>query len=99
MVVALGVAAVQAAVAFAGYLIARVPHPFFFAFVTFFVAMIPAIGAAGVCVFAALILLVTGHAYMAIFLAVWGILVVVVYGPLMLVALLALGAGIARSRG
>jgi predicted PurR-regulated permease PerM len=69
-------AAVQAAVAFAGYLIARVPHPFFFAFVTFFVALIPAIGAAGVCVFAALILLVTGHAYMAIFLAAWGILVV-----------------------
>jgi predicted PurR-regulated permease PerM len=69
-------AAVQAAVAFAGYLIARVPHPFFFAFVTFFVAMIPAIGAAGVCLFAALILLVTGHPYMAIFLAAWGIVVV-----------------------
>ncbi len=69
-------AAVQAAAAFAGYLIARVPHPFFFAFVTFFVALIPAIGAASVCLFAALILLVTGHPYMALFLAVWGVTVV-----------------------
>jgi predicted PurR-regulated permease PerM len=69
-------AAVQAAAALAGYLIARVPHPFFFALVTFFVALIPAIGAAAVCLFAALILLVTGHPYMAIFLAAWGIVVV-----------------------
>ena len=69
-------AAVQAAAAFIGYLIAKVPHPFFFAIVTFFFALIPAIGAAAVCPFAALILLATGHAYMAIFLAVWGVVVV-----------------------
>jgi predicted PurR-regulated permease PerM len=69
-------AAVQAVVALAGYLIARVPHPIFFATLTFFVAMVPAIGAAAVCLFAALILLLTGHPYMAAFLAVWGVVVV-----------------------
>src|SRR5262245_24717001 len=69
-------AAVQTAVALVGYLIARVPHPIFFAGVTFFVALIPAVGAAGVCLFAALILLATGHPYMSIFLAIWGVAVV-----------------------
>ena len=69
-------AGVQAAAALAGYLIASVPHPVFFAGVTFFFALIPVIGAASVCLFAALILLVTGHPYMAMFLAAWGVLVV-----------------------
>lgn len=69
-------AGVQAAAALAGYLIASVPHPVFFAGVTFFFALIPMIGAASVCLFAALILLVTGHPYMAIFLAAWGVVVV-----------------------
>jgi predicted PurR-regulated permease PerM len=69
-------AAVQAAAALVGYLIASVPHPVFFAGVTFFFALIPAIGAAAVCLFAALILLATGHPYMALFLAVWGLVVV-----------------------
>ena len=76
IVATVATAAVQAAVAFAGYLIARVPHPVFFATITFFVALIPAIGAAGVCLFAALILLATGHPYMSLFLAVWGVAVV-----------------------
>ena len=69
-------AGVQAAAALGGYLIAGVPHPMFFAVVTFFVAMIPAIGAASVCLFAALVLLVTGHPYMALFLAIWGVAIV-----------------------
>lgn len=69
-------AGVQAAAALAGYLIAGVPHPLFFAVVTFFVAMIPAIGAASVCLFAALVLLITGHPYMALFLAIWGVAIV-----------------------
>jgi predicted PurR-regulated permease PerM len=69
-------AGVQAIVAFVGYLIARVPHPVFFGTLTFFIALIPAIGAAGVCLFAALILLATGHPYMALFLAAWGLVVV-----------------------
>jgi predicted PurR-regulated permease PerM len=69
-------AAVQTAVALVGYLIAGVPQVFFFTGVTFFFALIPAIGAATVCLVAALLLLVTGHPYMAIFLAVWGVGVV-----------------------
>jgi predicted PurR-regulated permease PerM len=69
-------AAVQAAAALVGYLITRVPNPIFFAGVTFFVAFIPALGAASVCLLAALLLFVTGHPYAAIFLAAWGVLVV-----------------------
>jgi predicted PurR-regulated permease PerM len=69
-------AAVQAVAALAGYLIARVPSPFFFALVTFFMAFVPAIGAAVVCLFCAALLVLTGHPYMAAFLAVWGLAVV-----------------------
>lgn len=72
----LATAGVQALVAFVGYLIAGVPHAVFFAFITFFVAIIPAIGAGAVGLFAALILLLTGHPYMAIFLALWSLVVV-----------------------
>lgn len=68
--------AVQAAAALVGFLIAQVPSPVFFALVTFFVAFVPAIGAAAVCLVAAGLLLVTGHPYMAIFLAAWGVVVV-----------------------
>lgn len=77
VIVATGVtAAVQALAALVGFFIARVPSPYFFALVTFFCAFIPAVGAAVVCLFAALLLLVTGHPYMALFLAVWGLVVV-----------------------
>jgi predicted PurR-regulated permease PerM len=69
-------AGVQTLAALAGYLIASVPQAVFFTGVTFFFALIPAIGAAAVCLVAALVLLATGHPYMAIFLAVWGIAVV-----------------------
>jgi predicted PurR-regulated permease PerM len=50
-------AAIQAAVSLGGYLIARVPHPISFAAITFFIAFIPAIGAASVCLAAALLVL------------------------------------------
>jgi predicted PurR-regulated permease PerM len=53
-----------------------VPHPLFFAAVTFFVAFIPALGAASVCVFAAGILYITGHPYLGLLLAIWGVVVV-----------------------
>jgi predicted PurR-regulated permease PerM len=68
--------AVQAIAAFVGYLIARVPHPVFFAALTFVIAFIPALGAAFVCLFAALLLLATGHTYAALFLVIWGLVVV-----------------------
>ena len=67
---------VQAVAALVGFLIARVPYPLFFAAVTFFVAFIPAIGAASVCLLAAMILFMRDHSYMALFLAIWGIVVV-----------------------
>jgi predicted PurR-regulated permease PerM len=69
-------AAAQAAAALIGFYIAQVPSPIFFAALTFFVALIPAVGAALVCLVAALLLVVTGHPYMAIFLAIWGLVVV-----------------------
>ncbi|HEX6886346.1 MAG TPA: AI-2E family transporter [Planctomycetota bacterium] len=69
-------AAVQTVAALIGFTIARVPYPLFFGSVTFFAAFVPAIGAAAVCLLAALILLTTGHPYMALFLAIWGFVVV-----------------------
>jgi predicted PurR-regulated permease PerM len=69
-------AAVQALAALVGYLIARVPHPLFFAGITFFGALIPAIGAAGFALAAAALLLITGHPYLALFLAIWAVTVV-----------------------
>jgi len=69
-------AAVQALAAMIGFLISRVPSPLFFTLVTFFLAFVPAIGASVVCLFAALLLLVTGHPYLAAFLAAWGLIVV-----------------------
>ncbi|MDX2086975.1 MAG: AI-2E family transporter [Kofleriaceae bacterium] len=71
-------AAVQAGTALVGYLIAHVPSPLFFTLLTFFFALIPAIGATVVCLFAALLLLVTGHPYYALFLALWGLGVVAI---------------------
>jgi predicted PurR-regulated permease PerM len=69
-------AAVQALAALVGYFIAQVPNPIFFALVTFIVAFIPAIGAGVACLAAALLVFITGHPYMAIFLAAWGLVVV-----------------------
>lgn len=69
-------AGVQAVAALVGYFIARVPYPLFFGALTFFIALIPAVGAAAVCLAAALLLLATGHPYAALFLAIWGVAVV-----------------------
>lgn len=76
MVSSLATAGVQALVAMVGYFIARVPQVFFFTLVTFFVALIPAIGAAAVCLAAALLLFATGRPWAALFLVLWGLLVV-----------------------
>lgn len=76
LVSSVATAGVQAAAAFIGYLIARVPQPVFFALVTFFVAFIPAVGAGGVCLVTALLVLALGHPWAALFLAIWGAVVV-----------------------
>lgn len=72
----LGTAGVQAAAALVGYLATSVPQPLFFTLVTFVVAFIPAIGAAGVVLACAGLLFATGHAEPAFYLALWGIAVV-----------------------
>jgi len=69
-------ALVQAIAALVGYLIASVPYPFFFFAVTFVVAFIPAAGAASVCLAAAGLRLLSGHPWMALFLAIYAIVVV-----------------------
>jgi predicted PurR-regulated permease PerM len=69
-------ATVQATAALIGYYIASVPNPVFFAACTFFMAFVPAIGAGAVAVLAAALLFVTGHTNMAIFLTVWGVVIV-----------------------
>ena len=76
LVSTLATAGVQAVAALIGYLVTGVPVPIFFAAITFFFALIPAVGAATVCVAAALVLLATGHPVAALILAVWGIVVV-----------------------
>ncbi|HEY5949418.1 MAG TPA: AI-2E family transporter [Kofleriaceae bacterium] len=68
--------AVQAVAALIGFYLARVPSPIFFASLTFIAAFIPAVGAAVISLVAAALLYVTGHPYMAIFLAAWGIVIV-----------------------
>lgn len=68
--------AVQALAALLGFYLAQVPSPIFFASVTFIAAFIPAVGAAVVSLVAAALLYVTGHPYMAIFLAAWGVVIV-----------------------
>ena len=69
-------AGVQTLVALAGFLLAGVPQPVFFAFVTFIVAFVPMLGAASVSVALAGMLYVTGHAPQALFLLLWGLVAV-----------------------
>ena len=69
-------AAIQALVALVGYLLAHLPHPFFFAVVTFVVGLIPAVGAGAVALVAAAFLFLGGHPHAALFLGLWAVLAV-----------------------
>jgi predicted PurR-regulated permease PerM len=69
-------AMVQAATATVGYLIGRVPHPAFFGLLTFVAAFIPSVGTTLVALPVAALMLATGHPWFALFLAVWGLLIV-----------------------
>jgi len=69
-------AGVQSVAALVGYLIAGVPYPIFVAGVTFIVAFVPAIGAGSVALAVAALLWASGHAYAALFLAIWALVVV-----------------------
>jgi len=76
MVSSAATAAIQALVALVGYLLAHLPHAFFFAVVTFVVGLVPAVGAGAVALLAAVFLFLGGHAKAALFLAVWAVAVV-----------------------
>ena len=76
LVSSIATSAIQAFVAMVGYLIARVPNPLFFMFLTFLVGLVPAVGAGAVTLFAALILFLSGHSGWALFLAIWGVVAV-----------------------
>jgi predicted PurR-regulated permease PerM len=73
LVSTLATAGIQAALALVGYVLAGVPSPLFFATVTFFTALVPAVGTALVWVPLAVLQLATGHTVAGAFLAVWGI--------------------------
>jgi predicted PurR-regulated permease PerM len=73
LVSTLATAAIQAVVALVGYLIAGVPHAFFFTLVTFVMAFVPAVGAGGAGLAAAALVYFGGHTYRALFLAVWAL--------------------------
>ena len=72
----LGTAGAQSLAALVGYLVAGVPQPLFFTLVTFIVAFIPAVGAGGVVMTLAGLLLLTGHSQAGLYLALWGVLLV-----------------------
>ena len=76
LVSSIATSAIQAAVAFVGYLLARVPNAMFFGFVTFLVGLVPAVGAGAVTLGAALIVFLSGRPGAALFLAIWGIVFV-----------------------
>ncbi|TSC34057.1 AI-2E family transporter [Corallococcus sp. Z5C101001] len=69
-------AGVQAAAALIGFLIVGVPAAVFFTGLTFFFALVPAVGAAVVVLFTAGLMFLSGHPWAALFLAIWGVVVV-----------------------
>jgi predicted PurR-regulated permease PerM len=68
--------ATQAAVATGGFFIARAPSPIFFGLLTLFASLIPSIGTAIVTLPVAGLLLLLGHKWAALFLALWALVVV-----------------------
>lgn len=76
VVSALATAGVQAALAFLGFLVAGVPQPVFFAFLTFVGALVPLVGANIVVLPVAALHFATGHALAGGLLALWSVAVV-----------------------
>ena len=69
-------AALQAITALIGYGIAGVPNPLFFALLTLFLALVPAVGAASVSLVLALVYFLEGRTGGGLFLLGWGLLAV-----------------------
>jgi predicted PurR-regulated permease PerM len=68
--------AAQAAVATAGFFIARAPSPIFFGLLTLITSMIPSVGSALITLPVAGLLFLTGHRWAALFLMIWALFVV-----------------------
>jgi predicted PurR-regulated permease PerM len=68
--------AAQAVVATIGFFIARAPSPIFFGLLTLFSSLIPSVGTALVTLPVAGLMLLLGHPWAALFLALWGAVVV-----------------------
>ena len=66
-------AAVQSVAAYLGYLVTRVPHATFFAFITFLIALVPALGAAPVVVGVGILQLSTGSRLAGVVLLLWAV--------------------------
>jgi predicted PurR-regulated permease PerM len=66
----------QAVVATGGFFIARAPSPIFFGLLTLIASLIPSVGTALVTLPVAGLLLLLGHPWSALFLALWGLVVV-----------------------
>ena len=67
---------VQAVIATIGFFIARAPSPIFFGLITLFASLIPSVGTALVTLPVAALLLLLGHPWAALFLALWALVVV-----------------------
>jgi predicted PurR-regulated permease PerM len=76
LVATLGTAAIQAGAALVGFVIGRVPTVLLLTFVTWVVALIPAVGGTVVVVATGLVQLALGHTASGIFLLAWGLGVV-----------------------
>jgi len=72
LIATVATALIQAVAALAGFLLAGVPGPLFLTFVTFLVALVPAVGGTVVVLVVALLQWATGHPWPALFLAAWG---------------------------
>ena len=68
--------AVQAVIATVGFYIGRAPSPIFFGLVTLFASLIPSVGTALVTLPVAVLVLLLGHKWAALFLAIWALVVV-----------------------
>ncbi len=76
LIATLGTAGIQTAAALVGFLIGRAPNVVFLSFVTFVIALIPAVGGTVVVITTGLVQLALGHTASGIFLLVWGVAVV-----------------------
>jgi predicted PurR-regulated permease PerM len=73
LVSTVAVAAVQTVLALLGYLVAGVPNVLFFVFATFFLGLIPLVGATIVVLVVSVVQVVNGHVVAGIGLAVWAV--------------------------